>query len=123
MAAIDSITFSITRTSYPTGHICSIDYSYFLRIDDNEFEHHQSYNISVMLFGDDLLRDKPIGDSVYDVHTIDVDEPMPVNRQFAVDCDVLDEALGEDKIFIKISAVSNSGEIISAKSETIKDWF
>ena len=123
MAKVDSITFSITRTSYPTGHICSIDYSYFLRIDEEEFEDHESFNVSVVLFGDDLLFDKHIGDTAYDAHLITVTEPMPVQRSFAVDCSVLNEAIGEDRVFIKIYAVSNNGEIVTSRSETIRDWF
>ena len=123
MAVVDSITFSITRTSYPTGHICSVDYSYYLRIDDDEFEHHEAFNISVALFGDDLLFDKHIGDSAYDAHVITVTDAMPVKRSFAVDCSVLNEAIGEDRVFIKIYAVSNTGQVITSRSETIRDWF
>lgn len=123
MASIDSITFSITRTSYPTGHICSIDYSYFLRIDEEEFEHHEVFNVSVVLFGDDLLFDRHIGDTVYDAHVVSVTDNMPVKRSFAVDCAVLNEAIGEDRVFVKIHAVSNTGQTITSRSETIRDWF
>jgi hypothetical protein len=123
MASINSITFSITRTSYPTGHICSIDYSYYLRIDEEEFDQHESFNISVALFGDDLLFDKHIGDTAYDAHVISVTEPMPVKRSFAVDCSTLNEAIGEDRVFIKIYAVSNTGQVVDSRSETIRDWF
>lgn len=123
MACIDSITFSITRTSYPTGHICSIDYSYFLRIDEEEFDHHESFNVSVVLFGDDLLYDKHIGDIAYDAHQISVTEPMPVKRSFAVDCSILNEAIGADRVFMKIYAVSNNGHTVTSRSETIRDWF
>ena len=123
MAAIDSITFSITRTSFPTGHICSIDYSYFLRIDEAEFEHHDVFNVSVALYGDDLLFDKHIGQAMYDVHVISVTEPMPVIRSFVVDCSVLNEAIGADKVFIKIHAVSSLGQSVTGRSETVRDWF
>ena len=123
MASIDSITFSITRTSYPTGHICSIDYSYALRFTDQEIERNLNYNISVALYGDDLLRDKHIGEPAYDAHIVSINEPMPIKRSFAVSCDILDEAIGEDKVFMKIFAVSSAGDVVSAKSETIKDWF
>jgi hypothetical protein len=123
MATIDSITFSITRTSYPTGHICSVDYSYFLRIDESEFEHHDVFRVSVVLYGDDWLFDKHVGEPVYDVHEIGVTDPMPVTRSFAVDCSVLNEAVGADKIFIKIQAESGVGQVISGRSETVRDWF
>jgi hypothetical protein len=123
MAAIDSITFSITRTSHPTGHICRVDYSYFLRINEAEFEHHDVFNVSVHLFGDDWLFDKHLGHELYDAHVIGVMDSMPVSRGFVVDCSVLNEAFGEDKVFIKIHAVSSTGQVIEAKSETVRDWF
>lgn len=123
MSSIDSITFSITRTSYPTGHICSIDYSYFLRLDNPDLAHNLSYNVTVSLYGDDVLRDKQIGDPSYDSHIITVNEPMPIKRNFALPCEVLDEAVGKDKVFIQIYAVSNEGKMMSARSETVKDWF
>lgn len=123
MAVIDSITFSITRTSYPTGHICSVDYSYFLRIDEAEYEHHDVFDISVQLFGDDWLFDKHLGRDTYDAHVVGVRDPMPVRRKFAVDCTVLNEAVGEDKVFIKIEAVSNTGQVVVGRSETVRDWF
>ena len=123
MAAIDTITFSITRTSYPTGHICSIDYSYYLRIDEAEFEQHDVFNVSVRLYGDDFLFDKHIGQAMYDVHVIGVTESMPVKRSFAVDCSVLNEAIGTDKVFIEIHATSSLGQSVTARSETVRDWF
>ena len=123
MASLDSITFSITRISYSTGHICSIDYSYFLRIDEQEFERQEVFDVKVELFGDDLLFDKHLGDVAYDTHVITVTEPMPVRRRFALDCKILNEAIGEDRVYIKIYAISNMGQICSICSETIRDWF
>jgi hypothetical protein len=48
---------------------------------------------------------------------------MPVKRSFAVDCSTLNEAIGADRVFIKIFAVSNTGQVVSSRSETIRDWF
>jgi len=123
MAVIDTITFSITRTSYPTGHICSVEYSYFLRVDETEYEHHDVFNVSVHLFGDDWLFDKHLGHDAYDTHMVGVREPMPVKRKFALDCSVLNEAFGEDKLFIKIQAVASTGQVVTGRSETVRDWF
>jgi hypothetical protein len=123
MAEIDSITFSITRTSYPTGHICSIDYSYSLRVHASEPEADATFHVSAVLYGDDMLRDKHIGAPAYDNHLITVNEPMPINRSFAVPCEILDEAVGEDRIFLKIYALGDKGQVVEARSETIKDWF
>lgn len=123
MAKLDSITFSITRTSFPDGHICSVNYSYYLHASKQEYADQCSYTVEVGLFGDDLLHGKPLGDPPYDVHVVDANEPMPVERQFAVNCDLLNETWGEDKIYLKIHVQSSRGERIVQRSATIKDWF
>ena len=123
MISIDSVDFSITRTSFSTGHICSIDYSYALRIDKEKYFAGVSFSVCVVLYGDDLLRDKPLGSPPYDTHVINRDEKMPVKRHFAMSCDILDEAVGEDRIFIKICVASSDGEYLSERSATIHDWF
>lgn len=123
MISLDSVNFSITRTSFSTGHICSIDYSYALRIDKRKYFADVSFEVSVLLFGDDLLRDKPLGSPPYDSHVIHRDDLMPIKRSFAMPCSVLDEAVGEDKIFLKIHVTSSDGEYVAERSDTIHDWF
>ena len=123
MAKIESITFSITRTSHPTGHICSMDYSYILHLSEDEMAHHDSFNVLVVPHGIDLVHSKPIGEPPYDCHIVESLDNMPVQRKFAIDCHYLDEAWGEDKIYLLIEAQSNRGLKVSAKSAVVKDWF
>ncbi|MDH5326265.1 MAG: hypothetical protein OEZ68_08775 [Gammaproteobacteria bacterium] len=123
MISVDSVDFSITRTSFVSGHICSIDYSYALRIDKEKYQAGVSFSVCVILFGDDLLRDKPLGSPPYDTHVVERDAVMPVKRSFAMPCEILDEAVGEDKIFIKICVAASDGEFLYERSATIHDWF
>ena len=123
MAKIESLTFSITRTSYPVGHICRIDYSYYLAIDAQQFRHGDAFSVVVELHGDDMLYDQTLGEPAYDPHVVDPNTPMPVARNFLVQCELLDEALGTDKIYIKLVIKSSEGEVLSARSATVKDRF
>lgn len=123
MAKIDSLTFSITRTSYPDGHICSVEYCYYLYIDPEQYAHDDTFNVSVELHGAEPLHDKKIGDPFYDAHVINKKEKMPKTRTFTVPCDVLNEAWGEDHIYLKIYVISSTGEVINQKTATISDWF
>ena len=123
MASIDSLTFSITRTSFPDGHICSIEYSYYLHIDKEKYYHDVAFNISASLYGDDLTHEKMIGTPPYDVHMITKQDSQPVSRKFIVPCEILDEAVGEDRIFLKLHIADSEGDLITEKSATVKDWF
>lgn len=123
MAEIKWLTFSITRTSHPVGHICRVDYSYELYIDPDQYEHQDTFTVSAELYGDDLSMDQPLGEEYYDAHLVRMDTAMPVKRDFIVPCDVLDEKLGKDKIFLQLVVKSSAGEVFTAKSDTIKDRF
>lgn len=123
MANVNSFTFSITRISFPDGHICSIDYSYYLKIDPKKYYEDVSFSIGIELCGKDLLHDKSLGTPPYDSHMIDKNTPQPVSRKFVVPCDTLDENWGADHIYLKIYVSTSDGELITEKSATIEDWF
>lgn len=123
MAEIQSLTFSITRTSSPVGHICRVDYSYYLYIDPQQYQHGDSFSVVVELHGDDIAHDQMLGKQAFDVHVIQVDSKMPQERGFVVPCEILNEALGTDQIYLKLVIRSSIGQTITAKSATIKDRF
>jgi hypothetical protein len=123
MAEIESLTFSITRTSFPDGHICSLEYSYYLYTYPEQYVHDDTFSISVELHGDEPMHDKKIGEPIYDSHVIDKKTRMPVTRKFSVPCEVLDEAWGKDHIYLRLYVISSGGEILTEDTATISDWF
>lgn len=123
MAQIESLDFSITRTSFPDGHVCSVEYSYYLVLDIQQYNVDETFSIGVELHGDDLMHDKVIGSPPYDTHMVSTKDKMPLKRTFAVDCDILDEAWGQDRIYLRIYVHSSRGERLTEKTATIKDWF
>lgn len=123
MATVDSLTFSITRTSFPDGHICSVDYSYFLHIDSAKYHAEASFSITVELYGNDLMHDKLLTLNPLDPHVVDRRTAQPVERRFVLPCETLDEAWGEDRIYLKLSIQASDGEHITETSATVRDWF
>lgn len=123
MAEIQSLTFSITRTSSPVGHICRVDYSYYLYIDPQQYQHGDSFSVVVELHGDDIAHDQMLGKQGFDAHVVQFDSKMPQERGFVVPCELLNEALGVDKIYLKLIVRLSTGDTLTVKSQTIKDRF
>jgi hypothetical protein len=123
MSAIEYVTLSITRTSFPQGAICRIDYSYYLNRDKLAYRHHDDFTVRCELWGRHLIADEPLGDEVYDVHRVASDETMPVERSFLVPCGLLNEKLGRDEIYIRVIAEQAGGVAVSAKSPVVRDYF
>ncbi|WP_455201923.1 hypothetical protein [Kaarinaea lacus] len=123
MATIKSLIFTITRSSHAVGHICTVEYSYYLQIAAAEYHHDDAFSVVVELHGEDMLLDQTLGNRFYDAHVVDRAQEMPVSRNFVVPCEILDEALGTDKIYLKLVIKSSEGEVLTAKSETIADRF
>ena len=123
MARIDTLTFSITRTSSTVGHICRVDYSYYLYIDPQEYQQGDTFSVVVELRGDDIAHDQPLGHHVFDAHVVQFDSKMPMERGFVVPCEILNEALGTDHIYLRLVIQSSEGNIITARTEVIKDRF
>jgi len=123
MANIKSFTFTITRTSHSVGHICRVDYSYYLQINHVEYRHDDAFSVVVELHGEDMILDQGLGNRFYDAHVVGPSQQMPVNRSFVVPCEILDEALGTDRIYLKLVVKSSEGEVLTAKSATVADRF
>ena len=123
MATIDALTFTITRTSHPVGHICEVEYSYSLDIEPERFLAGDGFSVVVQLHAEDTVFDQFLGQRFYDAHVVDHQQAMPVKRRFMVPCEVLDEELGVDRIYLKLIVKSSDGEVLSQRSATIKDRF
>ena len=123
MASIEYVTISIVRTSTPAGHSCMVEYSYYLHTDKSEYREGESYSVGCILYGNDILHDKTLGEPPYDVHSVSSHDPMPVKRHFMVPCGALDEAWGKDNIYISVIAKSAHGETVTLNSDVVSDWF
>ena len=123
MAKIKSFTFTITRTSHSVGHICEVEYSYYLETNTAEYHHDDAFSALVELHGADMILDQSLGKRFYDAHVVDRNQQMPVKRNFVVPCEILDAALGTDRIYLKLIIKSSEGEVLTENSATIADRF
>ena len=123
MTTIDALTFTITRTSHPVGHICQVEYSYYLSVDPRRYRLGDGFSVVTQLHAEDALLDQSLGQHFYDAHVVDHQQLMPVKRSFVVPCEVLDESLGVDRIYLKLIVKSSGGEVVSERSATIRDRF
>lgn len=123
MSLISYVTFSITRTSFPEGNICRIDYNYHLSFDRFAYATSEKFEVSCEVFGHHLLHDEGLGDHVYDTHTVTRQDPLPISRTFLIPCEILNERIGRDAIYLRVSARGANGETFSALSQTVRDSF
>lgn len=123
MSVIDYVTISINRCSMPEGHLCRIDYTYHLNTDTETYRGSTRYHVACELRGKALFGEKHIGLDRYDAHEVMVRDTMPVHRGFLVECDALDERVGEDAIFIKLHLHGENGERFVAESPVVRDYF
>ena len=122
MATVKNVKLSITASR--TNSVSSvISYSYELYPDDADLAVQREFNVSVGLWGEDVIDDDVL-ETDLDEHTVAVGdatagEPIVVARRFEVETELLDEDLvGDDEVFLIVEA--RAGETrTSGKSNTV----
>lgn len=123
MAKFKQITFYIDRSSYPVGSVCSIHYEYFLSFDAEEINAATPFHVYCELWGINVIREKRLTQDQYDVHEFEAKHSIDLARAFVVPCDLLNEKLGEDYLFIKLKLVKDGVIIDEIKSDEVHDSF
>jgi len=123
MAIISNVVLTIERATHADGSICTIFYSYDILCDAKEQELGIGFSVWVELWGKDLLFDDLLGDLMYDTHSVSAQHRISQNRHFVVPCDILDEDIGTDEIYLKVNATSTLGITMSALSPILRDRF
>ena len=106
--------------------IVGVTYGYTLTCDVVECERNVSYDISVDILGDDLVRDDVLATGV-DLHIVECGGPpaLPIEmrRSFLVGQSLLDEDVGKDEIKLRIRARDAAGDEISADTGVVHGDF
>ena len=124
MASLQDAHFHIVRDTLEAGSICEIQYRYVLHCDKREIELGVSFDCCVVLWGQHIVGDEPLGSGAYDVHRLKAGHSLlELQRQFVVPCDILNEAVGLDEIFLTIICRSSSGEEITIQTPSVRDHF
>ena len=123
MAKFKQLNFHIDRSSYSLGSVCSIHYEYFLSFDPIDLDEERHYLVFCELWGVTTVREKRLLDEKLDRHEFTAKHSMDLSRAFVVPCEVLNEKVGEDKIFIKLKLVEQGRIIDVIESDEISDSF
>jgi len=122
MASFVEIGFSIDRSSFPAGSICTINYHYFLQCDAYEIDHSMGFSLWCEVWGNERLGKKMLAGAL-DNHTLVAATNLQQTRSFVIQCELLDDRLGEDNIYLLIKAHASNGVMVQARSPLIKEHF
>ena len=124
MAILQDAHFHIVRDTLEAGSICEIQYRYVLHCEKREIEQDMTFDFGVVLWGQHIVGDEPLGSGAYDIHTYTAAHSLlEVQRHFVVPCEILNEAVGLDEIFLTIICRSPGGEEVTIQTPSVSDHF
>jgi hypothetical protein len=106
--------------------VVRVTYDYTLTCTEVECERNISYEVSVDILGDDVVRDDVLAAGV-DTHIVECGgsncEPIATRRSFFVGQSLLDEDVGVDEIKLRLHAKDDSGEAVAITSAVVRGDF
>lgn len=124
MAILRDAYFHIGRDTLEVGSICEIQYQYVLCFEENEIALNMGIECRVVLWGVHLVGDAPLGKGFYDIHNhVAKQTSLEEKRRFVVPCEILNDTLGLDEIYLSIICQMSSGEQLSIKTSSVIDHF
>lgn len=119
----------MTLKQTPTQQVLKIvdlTYGYTLTCTEVECARSISFDISIDILGDDLVRDDLLAAAV-DRHIVECEathlDPIKMRRNFVVGQSLLDEDVGADEIKLRVWARDSSGGEISAMTGVVRGNF
>lgn len=123
MAKFKQVTLYIDRSSFSLGSVCFVNYEYFISFNTDEIADEAKYQISCELWGDDVFVEKILSDDVFDKHIIVARQGFHLSRSFNVPCELLNEKVGEDKVYIIVNMKRDGVLVDSIRSKVVRDSF
>ena len=127
MATLSGLILTLEQTDpQRVLKVVRVGYDYTLTCTDVECERNISYEISIDLLGDDLIRDKVLASGV-DTHIVECGAangaPIAMQRSLLVGQSLLNEDVGTDEIKLRINGKCDTGEAISLTSAIVRGNF
>jgi hypothetical protein len=125
VATLSGLILTLKQTEAQHAlNIVGVSYGYTLTCTDVEAERSLSFDISVDILGDDLLRDDVLATGV-DRHIVECGgtDPIEMRRSFLVGQSLLDEDIGKDEIKLRIRVRDSAGGAISADTGIVHGDF
>ncbi len=125
MATLSGLILTLTQTeAQQTLKIVGVSYGYTLICTDGEAEQALSFDVSIDILGNDLLRDDVLASGV-DRHLVECGgtDPIKMRRSLLVGQSLLDEDIGTDEIKLRICVRDSSGGEASAFTGIVRGNF
>lgn len=124
VATLSGLILTLRQTdAQKTLQTVSVAYGYTLTCTEVECERNVSFDISVDVLGDDLIRDDVLATGV-DRHMVECDRmPIEMRRGFVVGQSLLNEDLGTDEIKLRVCVRDSTGGETSALTGIVKGDF
>jgi hypothetical protein len=124
VATLNGLILTLRQTdAQKTLRIVTVAYGYTLTCSDVECERSVSFDISVDIIGDDVVRDDVLAAGV-DRHMVECDRlPIEMRRSFIVGQSLLNEDVGTDEIKLRVCVRDSAGGETSALTGVVQGDF
>ena len=127
MATLSRLILTLEQTdAQRLLKIVRVGYDYTLTCSQVECDRNISYEISLDILGNDVVRDDVLVAGI-DTHIVECGgsngASIPMRRSFFVGQSLLNEDLGTDEIKLRVRAKSDSGDEISLTSAIVRGNF
>jgi len=103
--------------------LVELSYGYRLVCKAVEIERNASFEVSIDVLGDDVVRDDLMAERV-DTHIVEAaTAPIAIERKLLVGASLLDEDIGDDEIKVRVRVRSESGDVAEGMSEIVLGRF
>ena len=127
MATLSGLILTLRQSETEQAlKLVHVSYGYTLTCTEVERERNLSFDISVDILGDDVVKDDILAIAV-DRHIVECDTAHPaatkMQRSFFVGQSLLDEDVGTDEIKLRVCARDSSGGEVSALTGIVRGNF
>jgi hypothetical protein len=124
VATLSGLILTLRQTdAQKTLQTVGVTYGYTLTCTEIECERNVSFDVSVDIMGDDVVRDEVLADGV-DRHIVECDRlPIEMRRTFVVGQSLLNEDVGTDEIKLRVRVRDSAGGETSAFTGIVQGNF
>jgi hypothetical protein len=124
VATLSGLILTLRQTdAQKTLQTVGVTYGYTLTCSDVECERKVSFDVSVDILGDDVVRDEVLAAEV-DRHMVECDPlPIEMRRSFVVGQSLLNEDVGTDEIKLRVCVRDSAGGETSALTGIVQGDF
>jgi hypothetical protein len=124
VAALSGLILTLRQTdAQKVLRTVSVTYGYTLTCTEVECERGVSFDVSVDILGDDMVRDDVLATGV-DRHIVECDPlPIEMRRSFVVGQSLLNEDIGTDEIKLRVCVRDGAGDETSGLTGIVQGDF